>query len=124
MKTIVTMVSLLVLSAAGIAPAQAGHAGMVSQNISNLSDLDGKPVIGARGQSLGYVLSVDRNARKIELQTPSGIGVSMPASMFAKQDGSLIALNTSRRDVMAMAKRQTGHTLALNIDLRHRGFRG
>ena len=121
MKTTVTMMSLLLLSVACIAPAEARN---TSSMMMSDSQLAGKQVIGTRGQSLGYVLAVDQAARKIELQTPSGIAVSMPASMLVERGGRLMALNTSRRDVMAMAKMQTGRTVALNIDLRHRSSRG
>jgi len=128
MKTIVTMMSLLLLSAACMAPAEARVLDRTSQTTmmrgAQPGQWEGKAVIGARGESLGSVLAVDQGSRKIELQTAGGVAVSMPASMFVERNDRLMALNTTRRDIMAMAKMQTGRTVALNVDLRHRDFRG
>jgi hypothetical protein len=60
----------------------------------------------------------------IELQTPKGIAVAMPASLLVEKGGRVDAPTTSRAGVMAMAKTQTGPTVAINIDRRHHALRG
>ena len=78
---------------------------------------------GAQGERLGYILAVDQDTRMIR-RRPKGIAVAMPASLMVEKHGRVIASTTSRADVMAMAKAQTGRTVAINIDRRHHAFRG
>ena len=89
-----------------------------------LTKLEGRPVSGSHGQRLGYILAVDQDTRMIELQTPRGIAVAMPAALLVEKHGRMIAPTTSRADVMAMAKTQTGRTVAINIDRRPQALRG
>ena len=89
-----------------------------------LSRLEGRPVSGSHGERLGYILAVDQDAQMIELQTAGGIAVAMPASLLVYNHGRVTAPTTSRADVMAMAKTQTGRNAAINIDRRHHAFRG
>jgi len=89
-----------------------------------LTRLEGRPVSGSRGERLGYILAVDQDTRMIELQTPRGIAVAMPAALLVEKHGRMIAPTTSRADIMAMAKTQTGRTVAINIDRRQHALRG
>jgi hypothetical protein len=91
---------------------------------AQLASLEGRAVFGSHGERLGYILAVDQDARLIELQTARGIAVAMPASLLVEKHGQVTATTTSRADVMAMAKTQTGRTVALNIDKRQGAFRG
>ena len=86
--------------------------------------LEGRTVSGSHGQRLGYILAVDQDTRMIELQTPRGIAVAMPAALLVEKRGHVIAPTTSRADIMAMAKTQTGRTVAINIDRRQHALRG
>ena len=95
-----------------------------SMSPAALADMEGKSVFGSHGERLGYILAIDHHARMVELQTPGGVAIAMPAALFVDKGGRVAAPTTSRADVMAMAKTQTGRTVALNIDLRTRAFRG
>ena len=95
-----------------------------SMNTSMLADMEGKPVFGARGERLGFVLAVDRSSRMAEIQTPGGVAIAMPAALLVDWGGRVVAPTTSRADVMAMAKTQTGRTVALNVPIRNRALRG
>jgi hypothetical protein len=48
----------------------------------------------------------------------------MPAALLVEKHGRMIAPTTSRADIMAMAKTQTGRTVAINIDRRQHALRG
>jgi hypothetical protein len=91
---------------------------------AQLTDLEGRPVFGANGRHLGYVLAVDHGSRTFELQTPTGVGVAMPASLLSERNGRLLTPTTTTADVMAMARTQRGRTVALNMDMRHSAYRG
>jgi hypothetical protein len=90
----------------------------------DLAGLEGRPVSGSHGERLGYILAVDQDTQMIELQTARGIAVAMPASLLVEKHGRVMASTTSRADVMAMAKAQTGRTVAINIDRRPHALRG
>jgi hypothetical protein len=77
--------------------------------------MEGKSVFGTKGVRLGYILAVDHGSKMAELQTPSGIGVAMPVSMMTEKGDRLMAPTMSKADVMAMAKTQTGRTVAINV---------
>ena len=89
-----------------------------------LDRLEGRPVSGSHGERLGYILAVDQDTDMVELQTPRGIAVAMPASLLVEKHGRVIAPTTSRADVTAMAKTQTGRTVAINIDRRPHPIQG
>jgi hypothetical protein len=91
---------------------------------AQMTALEGKAVVGAHGARLGYVLTVDHGSRMAEVQTPSGIAVAMPVMMLSDEGKHIVAPTTSRADMMAMAKTQTGRTMAVNVDMRMRSFRG
>jgi len=95
------------------------------QTVTNteLTALEGKSVIGAHGTQLGYVLAVDHNSRLAEIQTPSGIGVAVPTMLLADEGNHIIAPTMSRTDITAMAKSQTGRTVAMNVGI-NGTFRG
>lgn len=80
--------------------------------------LEGKTVIGANGENLGRILAVDQTNRLIQLQTASGIAVSMSTDLVKDKGRTVAASTTSKRDVLAMAKSQTGRTVALNVGTR------
>ncbi|HXI99729.1 MAG TPA: hypothetical protein VNH44_00815 [Micropepsaceae bacterium] len=86
---------------------------------SALNRMEGKTVFGAHGARLGTILAMDVTARKAEVQLPSGIAVAMPASMLTDKGKRVVAPTISPLDMMAMAKTQTGHTVAINVDSRH-----
>jgi len=101
----------------------------------DLSSLEGRTVFGPErtvipgyvklSERLGYILAVDQDAKLAELQTPAGIAVTVPVALLVPQgDDRVMASTMTRADVMAMAKTQTGRTVALNIDHRTRVFRG
>ena len=95
-----------------------------TMNAAQLTRLEGRVVSGSHGERLGYILAVDLDTRMIELQTPKGIAVAMPASRLVEKHGRVIAPTTSRAEIMAMAKAQTGRTVAINIDRRPHAFHG
>ncbi len=95
-----------------------------TMNTAQLSGMEGRTVWGSHGERLGFILTVDQGKRLAELQTPKGIAVAMPASLLMEKHGRLMASTTSRADVMAMAKSQTGRTVAINIDRRPHPIRG
>jgi hypothetical protein len=96
------------------------------KDVSNayMTRLEGKPVVGARGAYLGYILAVDHGSKMAELQTPGGVGVAMPVSLITDKGSRLLAPTMSKADVMAMAKTQTGRTVAINVTRGARHFRG
>ena len=77
--------------------------------------MEGKPVIGAHGMRLGYILAVDHGSKMAELQTTGGVGVAMPVGLLTDRGGHLTAATMSKADVVAMAKTQTGRTVAINV---------
>ena len=77
--------------------------------------LEGKSVFGTKGARLGYILAVDHASKMAELQTPGGVGVALPVSLLMDKGNHLTAATMSKADVMAMAKTQTGRTVAINI---------
>jgi len=91
---------------------------------AQMTALEGKPVIGAHGARLGYILAVDHGSRMAEIQTRSGIGVAIPTTLLSDKGNHILAPTTSRGDLTAMAKTQTGRTMALNVDMRARSYRG
>ena len=50
---------------------------------------------------------------------PGGVAVAVPTSLLTDKGGRLRAVSLSPLDMMAMAKTQTGHTVAINMDRRH-----
>ena len=95
-----------------------------TMNTVQLDRLEGRQVSGSHGERLGTILAVDQDTQMIELQTARGIAVAMPASLLVEKHGRVMATTTSRADVMAMAKSQTGRTVAINIDRRPHALRG
>ena len=87
---------------------------------AQMTALEGKPVLGAHGARLGYILAVDHGSRMAEIQTRSGIGVAIPTMLLSDKGNHIVAPTTSRMDMTAMAKTQTGRTMALNVDMRTR----
>jgi hypothetical protein len=77
--------------------------------------MEGKTVFGTRGARLGYILAVDHGSKMAELQTPGGIAVAMPVALMIDKGNHMSASTMSKADVTAMAKTQTGRTVAINI---------
>ena len=95
------------------------HSGTHPMTAAQMTALEGKAVLGAHGTRLGYILAVDHASHMAEIQTPSGIGVAV-STMLLSDDGNHVAAPTmSKSDMMAMAKTQTGRTVAMNMDMRH-----
>lgn len=84
-----------------------------------LASMEGKPVIGTKGEMLGHVLAVNQQSRMIELQLTSGIAVSMPATLVTDKGNRLVAPTMTKADTLAMAKTQTGRTTALNVTMKN-----
>jgi hypothetical protein len=80
--------------------------------------LEGKTVLGAHGARLGSILAVNLNTRMAEIQTHGGVAVAVPASMLMDKGNRVMASTLSPLDMMAMAKAQTGRTVAINLDSR------
>jgi hypothetical protein len=81
-------------------------------------DVEYKPVFGVRGERLGTVIGFDENMQRAELQLPTGVAVSMPATLIEDRGGRLVAPTVSHDDVLAMAKTQTGRIVATNMTIR------
>ena len=77
--------------------------------------MEGKTVLGTKGMRLGYILAVDHGSKMAELQTPSGIGVAMPVGLLIDKGNHMSAPTMSKLDITAMAKTQTGRTVAINV---------
>jgi hypothetical protein len=77
--------------------------------------LEGKTVFGDRDMRLGYILAVDHGSKMAELQTPGGVAVAMPVALLRDTGHRIVAPTLSSSDVMAMAKTQTGRTVAINV---------
>jgi len=86
---------------------------------NSLASMEGKPVFGVRGERLGHVLAVDQKSRQLELQLPTGIAISMPASLAVDKGNRVVAATMTKADTMAMAKSQTGRTTAMNVGLKN-----
>ena len=86
---------------------------------AKLIRMEGKPVFGAHVARLGSILAINVAERMAEVQTPGGVAVAVPTSLLTDKGGRLSAISLSPLDMMAMAKTQTGHTVAINIDRRH-----
>jgi len=85
----------------------------------SLASMEGKPVIGAKGERLGQVLAVNLQSRMIDVQLPTGIAVSMPATLVTDKGSRLVAPTMTKADTLAMAKTQTGRTIALNVTMKN-----
>jgi hypothetical protein len=81
---------------------------------SDLTMFEGKSVFSGNGTRLGYVLAVDNGTQTIDLQTPGGIAVAMPADLVVARGDRVVAPTVTRADVLAMARAQTGRTVSLN----------
>jgi len=86
---------------------------------NSLAGMEGKPVFGVKGERLGHVLAVDQKSRKLELQLPTGIAISMPASLVVDKGNRVVAATMTKADTMAMAKSQTGRTTAMNVNIKN-----
>jgi hypothetical protein len=126
MKNIAKLLPAMLIAATLALPAQAAvlHGSQSGMTAMTSRTLEGRNVIGMNGKRLGYILAVNNGTRMVELQTPGGIAVSMPESRLRLFGGEVVAINMTRGDVVAMARRQTGRTVAVNLDLRDRGLRG
>ena len=116
----------VLLAAAMAIPAHAAVRQTSHEMIAGMQavNLEGRAVIGMNGHRLGYVLAVNQRAHSLDVQTPGGIAVTMPESRVRDFGGQLFALNMTRHDMLAMARAQTGRTMAQNINLRSGRIRG
>jgi hypothetical protein len=72
--------------------------------------LEGREVIGMNGHRLGHVLAVDKANAVIDLQTSGAAAISLPEARLRAFGGDLLALNMTRRDVLAMERGRIGVT--------------
>jgi len=98
----------------------AGPPAIVRQvvTIEDMRDMEGKTVFGDNGEMLGYILAVDEGARMMEVQLPSGVGVAVGADLFLNEPDRVMAPTLSQTEMLAMARAQTGSTVALNLVVR------
>ena len=119
------LMSVFLLSAVTVSPAYAWYSARPSYSwnwvsIGTLVPMEGRTIYGAGGADLGYVLAVDVPESLVQVQTPDGVAVALPASLVSNRTGQLRA-SLSPLDMMAIAKQQTGRTVAVNLDPRHSG---
>lgn len=125
MNNIARLLPAMLIATAFAVPAHALTQTGIHQGMEMTSSLlEGRQVIGMNGHRLGYILAVNDHARMVELQTSKGIAVSMPESRLRLLGGEVFATNMTRKDLVAMERRQTGRTVATNIDLRGGRFPG
>ena len=120
------LVSVLFLSAVSVSPVYAWFSERPSyswnwMSIGTLVPMEGRTIYGAGGADLGYVLAVDVDESLVQVQTPDGVAVALPARLISNRTGQLRASALSPQDMMAIAKQQTGRTVAVNADARHSG---
>jgi hypothetical protein len=96
------------------------HAQIVTFTNVKLIGMEGKPLMGSDGKRLGRILAVDQTNRLIQVQMPSGIAVSMSSDLVHDRGKFVTASTTSKKDIMAMAKTQTGRTVALDLGVKGR----
>ena len=122
MNNIARLLPAMLIATAFAVPAHALTQTGIHQGMEMTSSLlEGRQVIGMNGHRLGYVLAVNDHARMVELQTSKGIAVSLPESRLRSSWRGGICANMTRQDLLAMERRQTGRTVATNVDLRRRG---
>lgn len=81
---------------------------------AELMGLEGKSVVGAEGESLGMIASIDVGAEEVELRTPEGLIVKLPSALLGMRGDQVVAPTMSPLDVIAMAETQgTDRELAL-----------
>jgi hypothetical protein len=90
---------------------------------AELTRMEGKTVFGAHGAKLGWIVTVNHAERLAEVQTPGGIALAMPVGLFMDNGNRVLAPTISPLDMMAMAKTQTGRTVAISIDRRQMPIR-
>lgn len=97
-------------------PARAAYA-VHDQGISSAAmfRMEGKNVYGTKGARLGHILTVDHGSKMADLQTPGGVAVAMPVALLVDKGHRIVAPTMSKADVTAMAKTQTGRTVAINV---------
>jgi hypothetical protein len=117
MKASAKLVSALVIAAATAfaVPAQAAWSSQLSQpwlghnavllNGVSPAMLHGRQVIAMNGHRVGTVVGMDRINGMVRIRTQQGV-ISVPAAGMRRFGGDLLALNTTRRDLLAMARRQ------------------
>ena len=124
MRNAKMLMSVLVLSAVSVSPVYANWPSnprpSYSWNwvaIGKLVPMEGRTIYGANGADLGYVLAVDVHDSLVQVQTPGGVAVALPARLVSERTGELRASMLSPLDMTAIAKQQTGHTVASNVDI-------
>jgi len=120
------LVSVLLLSAMSASPVYAWSSARPSYSwnwmgIGTLIPMEGRTIYGVAGAELGYVLAVDVRESLVQVQTPDGVAVALPARLISNRTEQLRAPTLSPPDMMAIAKQQTGRTVAINVDTRHSG---
>ena len=121
------LMSVLLLSAAGVSPVSASWFSERPSyawnwiSVGTLATMEGRTIYGANGADLGYVLAADVQGNLLQVQTPDGVAVALPARLVSGRTGQLRARNLSPQDMRAIAQQQTGRTAAINVDLRDNG---
>jgi hypothetical protein len=81
----------------------------------DMQRMEGKIVVGNRGELLGTVMNVDIGNQLAQVQTPGGVSVAMPIVLLQDRGDRLFAPTTNAAYMDAMALRQTGTTVASNV---------
>jgi hypothetical protein len=55
----------------------------------------------------------------VQVQTRDGVAVALPARLVSNRTGQLRASTLLPLDMMAIAKQQTGRTVAINVEMPH-----
>lgn len=117
MKVSAKLISALIIAAATAisAPAYAAWSTQLTQpwlgrnavllNGMSPGMLNGRQVIGMNGHRLGTVVGVNRITNTVRVRTPGGARVTLPATGLRRFGGNLLALNMTRRNMLALAGR-------------------
>jgi len=94
---------------------------MLAANAMTAGDMqrmEGKRVLGSRGEILGMVTAIDIGKQLAQLDTLGGVSVAMPIVLLQDKGDHLYAPTTSQSQMVAMAVRQTGTAVASDISAR------
>jgi len=77
--------------------------------------MEGKRIIGFRGELLGLVTAIDIGNQLVQVHTPGGVSVAVPIILLQDKGDRLYAPTTSGSQMLAMAANQTGAVIASDI---------
>jgi hypothetical protein len=95
-----------------------GHRTRLANNSWTSGDMqrmEGKTITSFRGEFLGTVTAVHIAGQLVQVHTPGGVSVAIPIVLLQDKGDRLYAPTTSQSQLMDMAVRQTGTTVASDI---------